>query len=394
MSDLLARVLLVEDDEGDALLVRECLIEAGVPHVDVLWQRTLADGIGALDESPGCVLLDLGLPDADGLGALHHLVAAAGPTPVIVLTGRNDRTGVEAVAAGAQDYLIKDNITPELLDRSIRYAVERSRAQATELALREEQMLSAENGRLERGLLPKPLLRDDLVACATYYQPGRNLAVLGGDFFDVVQTADGRVRAVVGDVMGHGPDEAALGVHLRVAWRTLVLAGVPDDTILTSMSRLLSAESGNGGRFVTACDVAIEPDLSVSLRVAGHPPPLVCAGGRAGYLAPEIGPPLGIEGLTGARRQWPDTGGWPVSRTVLSPASSLILYTDGLLDAYRLPANTASLGVDEFLEATSEALATGREITSWIPAIVGSAPVRSLDDTAVVVLTVRATGDR
>ncbi|HEY2297443.1 MAG TPA: SpoIIE family protein phosphatase [Jatrophihabitans sp.] len=394
MSDLLARVLLVEDDEGDALLVRECLIEAGVPEVDVLWERTIADGIGALDESPGCVLLDLGLPDADGLDALYQLVAAAGPTPVIVLTGRNDRTGVEAVAAGAQDYLIKDNITPELLDRSIRYAVERCRAQATELALREEQMLSVENGRLERGLLPKPLLRDDLVACATYYQPGRNLAVLGGDFYDVVQTADGRVRAVIGDVMGHGPDEAALGVHLRVAWRTLVLAGVPDDTILTSMSRLLSAEGGNGGRFVTACDVAIEPDLTVSLRDAGHPPPLVCARGRAGYLAPEIGPPLGIEGLTGARWRWPDSGGWPVTRTTLSPASSLLLYTDGLLDAYRVPANGASLGVDELLEATSEAVATGREITSWIPAIVGSAPARSLDDTAVVVLTVRATGDR
>ena len=53
MSDLLSRVLLVEDDEGDALLVRECLFEAGVPEVDVLWQRTLADGINALADAPG-----------------------------------------------------------------------------------------------------------------------------------------------------------------------------------------------------------------------------------------------------------------------------------------------------------------------------------------------------
>src|SRR5690349_5069136 len=390
MSDLLARVLLVEDDEGDALLVRECLVDAGVPEVDVLWQRTLADGIGALDDAPGCVLLDLGLPDAEGLGALHHLVAAAGPTPVIVLTGRNDRTGVDAVAAGAQDYLVKDDITPELLDRSIRYAVERSRAQATELALREEQMLSAENSRLERGLLPRPLLRDDFVECATYYQPGRNLAVLGGDFYDVVQTPDGRVRAVVGDVMGHGPDEAALGVHLRVAWRTLVLAGAPDETILTSMSRLLSAETSSGGRFVTACDITIDLDRSVTLRVAGHPAPLICRGDRVSYLEPEVGPPLGIEGLTGAARRWPDSGGWPVSRTLLSPGASLILYTDGLLDAYRVADNRASLGVDELLDATSDAVARGGKVNSWLPTIVGTAPVRSADDTAVVAITVRS----
>src|SRR2546430_847508 len=82
---------------------------------------------------------------------------------------------------------------------------------------------------LERGLLRTPLLRTDAVECATYYQPGRNHAVLGGDFFDVVETTDGLVRAVIGDVMGHGPDEAALGIHLRVAWRTQVLAGTPDD---------------------------------------------------------------------------------------------------------------------------------------------------------------------
>lgn len=389
MSDLLSRVLLVEDDEGDAFLVRECLTEAGFPKAEILWRRTLAEGIDALTEVPGCVLLDLGLPDADGLGALHRLVAEAVGTPVIVLTGRNDRAGVDAVAAGAQDYLVKDALTPELLNRSIRYAVERSRAQAAELALREEQMISAENARLERGLLPTPLLRDDTVSCATYYQPGRNLAVLGGDFFDVVQTGDGRVRALVGDVMGHGPDEAALGVHLRVAWRTLVLAGVPDDSILTSLSQLLSAESGRGGRFVTVCDVTVDPELRVSLRVAGHPAPLLCVGGRASYLEPEVGPPLGIEGITGAARRWPETGGWPVSRTVLSPGASLILYTDGLLDAYRVPADRASLGIDELLEVTSEAVAAGKPIASWIPTIVGSAPEQSPDDTAVVVITAR-----
>ena len=393
MSDVLFRVLLIEDDEGDALLVRECLLETGVPVEDIIWQRTLADGIVELGNAPGCVLLDLGLPDAQGLHGLQRLVTAATAVPVIVLTGRNDRTGVDAVAAGAQDYLVKDDITPELLDRSIRYAVERNRAQTAELQLWAEQMTLAENARLERGLLPKPLLRSNRVTCATYYQPGRDLAVLGGDFFDVVETSDHTVRAIIGDVMGHGPDEAALGVHLRVAWRSLVLAGVPDDQILSTLSRLLSAESGGGG-FVTACDLTIDRDLGVTMRVAGHPPPIVCTPRGSSYLDPEVGPPLGVEGLTGAARRWPETGGWPLTRTDLVPGSSLILYTDGLLDAYRVPASRASLGMDELLEATGAALASGDPVSSWIAHIVGNAPVRSADDTAVVVLTVHEDGAR
>ena len=155
-------VLLVEDDDGDALLVRECLREAGLADGGVVWRRTIREGVAALADHPSCVLLDLGLPDAQGLEALHVLVAQESSTPVIVLTGRNDRTGVDAVAAGAQDYLVKDDITPELLDRTIRYAVQRRQAQLTEFQLREERLLATENARLERGLLPRPLLRTRL----------------------------------------------------------------------------------------------------------------------------------------------------------------------------------------------------------------------------------------
>jgi serine phosphatase RsbU (regulator of sigma subunit) len=378
------RVLLVEDDDGDALLVRECLREVGFSEAEITWQRTLTAGLLALETPPECVLLDLGLPDADGLGALHQVVAAAGEVPVIVLTGRHGRMGDDAVAAGAQDYLVKDDITPELLDRSIRYARERKRALRAELRLRAEQSQTAERARLERGLLPTPLLHGDRLTCATYYQPGSDLAVLGGDFFDVVETHDGRVRAVIGDVMGHGPDEAALGVHLRVAWRTLVLAGAPDDWILDTLARLLQAEGG--GPFVTVCDVSIELDSTVALRVAGHPAPLLCANGRTRYLDVVVGAPLGVEALSahqGDRR-------WPESRTSLPPGSSLLLYTDGLLDGYRPATDDASLGVGELLEATERCLAGARDVELWLPQLVEGAPARSSDDTAVVVLTSQA----
>lgn len=381
MTQAVSGVLLVEDDEGDALLVRECLREAGVPEGEVIWRRTVSEGVEALAENPSCVLLDLGLPDAQGLEALHRLVAQENALPVIVLTGRNDRTGTDAVAAGAQDYLVKDDITPELLDRTIRYAVQRRHAQLTEFQLREERILAAENSRLERGLLPRPLLRTSFVSCASHYRPGRARAVLGGDFFDVVETADGRVRAVIGDVMGHGPDEAALGVHLRVAWRALVLAGAPDDIVLDTLSKLLEAESG--GIFVTVCDLTIDRQLGVTVRVAGHPPPMLCSGRTATYLDVAVGPPLGVRADDDA-----EGGEWQVTKTQIAPGSSLVLYTDGLLEAYRRPERADSVGLDELLAASTAALSSGEPVESLITSVVGTAPVRASDDTALVVLTV------
>jgi serine phosphatase RsbU (regulator of sigma subunit) len=382
--------LLVEDDEGDAVLVRACLQEAGVEADAVQWSRSLADATPALAASPECVLLDLGLPDADGLTALLTVVESSPDTAVIVLTGRHDSSGLDALSVGAEDYLVKDDITPELLDRSIRYAIERKRAQRAALQLREARLSSAEKARLERGLLPVPLLRTDQFECSTYYQPGRDHAVLGGDFFDVVEVSDGVLRAVIGDVMGHGPDEAALGVHLRVAWRTLVLAGTPEGEILPSLARLLAAETqGQPSGFVTACDMTIELEQSrARLRVAGHPAPLRCAHGHTEYVDVEVGPPLGVD-RPGAADALEHAGGWPETAVDLDPGSSLILYTDGLLDAFVRLSDRSSLGIQELVDAVAGCALDGGPVRSWIPSIVASAPRLSLDDTAVVVLTTK-----
>jgi CheY-like chemotaxis protein len=150
-------VLLVEDDEGDAVLVRACLAETGVAPEAVIWSHTAADALQQLTQNPSCILLDLGLPDADGLGALLRIVDAAPDIPVIVLTGRQALGGVDALAVGAQDYLVKDDINADLLDRSIRYAVERKRAQRTSQELRDAPTAdpaAAHQRRRVRHLLP------------------------------------------------------------------------------------------------------------------------------------------------------------------------------------------------------------------------------------------------
>ncbi|SEN89252.1 Stage II sporulation protein E (SpoIIE) [Actinacidiphila rubida] len=74
----------------------------------------------------------------------------------------------------------------------------------------------------ERGLLPAPVLGGEAFGAAAHYEPGRAHALLSGDFHDMVQGEDSTVHAIIGDVSGHGADEAASAVHLRLAWRTAV----------------------------------------------------------------------------------------------------------------------------------------------------------------------------
>jgi serine phosphatase RsbU (regulator of sigma subunit) len=314
------RLLLVEDDEGDAFLVRELLEEAGAP-VDVTWVRSVQEAV-AHDGHLECVLLDLGLPDASGLEGLHAVRRSAPAAAVLVLTGLADEhRAVEAVAAGAQDYLVKGQVDGALLTRSIRYAVERCRADAELRRLYATELQAAENARLERGLLPQPQVDDPRLQAVSRYQPGRD-ALLGGDFFDVVESPDGTVHAVVGDVCGHGPDEAALGVALRIAWRTLVLAGVEPDRLLPVLEDVLVRERRSEELFATVCMVTVDPSRQDALLwLAGHPSPLLL--GPPSEQLPDdlVGPALGVlPGVVWGRRRVPLGERW-----------QLVLFSDGLV---------------------------------------------------------------
>jgi two-component system sensor histidine kinase/response regulator len=124
-------VFLVEDDQDDELLVREMLGEARSARFRVLHADRLADVREQLGQSQvDCILLDLSLPDTRRLEGLSRLCTMAPDLPIVILTGLEDeRLAVEAVHEGAQDYLIKDRVDPDLLGRSITYAIERKRIQ-------------------------------------------------------------------------------------------------------------------------------------------------------------------------------------------------------------------------------------------------------------------------
>lgn len=319
-------VLLVEDDRGDALLVQELLAE-DVLSFEVIWVCTLAEAIGSMGDHIDCVLLDLGLPDTEGLDALRAVTRRERRPAVVVLTGIDDRvTGAQAVALGAQDYLSKGSVDEQALARSIRYAIARHRAEDTARQLREADLLQAERVRLERGLLPRPLTVNPVLTWATRYESGGRRALLGGDFFDAVELADGTIRLVIGDVSGHGPEEAALGVALRVGWRAMVLGGQSPEATLDAVERLLEAERPMTEMFATVCDIEVRADLRQGLvRTAGHPGPLLFDGGSVVDVpVPRRRSPLGAS----------DERTWTPNPVELGPEWTLMLYTDGIIEGY------------------------------------------------------------
>jgi serine phosphatase RsbU (regulator of sigma subunit) len=341
------RILLVEDDDGDALLIEELLHEAGT-DVELQRARVLADAKKLIPDA-ACVLLDLGLPDSRGLDGLRLLLQQEPDATIVVLTGMADEyLGEEAVRAGAQDYLIKGDVTGKLLHQVTRYAMERRRWQEAQRQLHVARVSAEENARLERGLLPCPVLEDARVSVAARYRVGGKQRLLGGDFYDVVQTPDGWVHALIGDVCGRGPAEAALGVCLRVAWRALVLAGQPAADVLSTVQLVLQHEQQDEAMFATVCMLSAAPGRSRGiLRLAGHPAPLLVTPDQVTELTAPVCLPPGLNG----------PGTWPACEVELGDRWSLLMYTDGLIEG-RTGAGPDRLGTDGLIGLVRDALGT------------------------------------
>lgn len=122
-------VLLVEDNQADARLVRELLRDSATTRFDVVHVTRLGDAIQRAGEGGvDVILLDLSLPDAHGIETVTRLHAAAPQLPIVVMSGRDDESlSVDGVREGAQDYLVKGRVDAALLVRALRYAMERQR---------------------------------------------------------------------------------------------------------------------------------------------------------------------------------------------------------------------------------------------------------------------------
>ncbi|MGQ0667205.1 MAG: diguanylate cyclase domain-containing protein [Nitrospiraceae bacterium] len=151
------KVLLVEDNDVDAQMTQDTLAEWNVEQFDITHVARLAEAFTQLARGRfDAILLDLSLPDGHGLSTLRQIQAANPTIPIIVLSGFSDHTlALQAVQHGAQDYLVKGHGQPELLVRSIRYAIERKRAEERLTFLAQYDQLT--------GLVNRTLFRDRLV---------------------------------------------------------------------------------------------------------------------------------------------------------------------------------------------------------------------------------------
>ncbi len=135
------KVLLVEDNPGDFRLIQEMFKESGA-NVELKWAKQLSTGLANLkEENFDGLLVDLGLPDSQGIDTFKKIHDQAPQIPIVVITGlADDGLAMRAVREGAQDYLVKGQMDSNLLIRAIRHAIERKRA---------EEVLRSEREKLE-----------------------------------------------------------------------------------------------------------------------------------------------------------------------------------------------------------------------------------------------------
>ena len=180
-------ILLVEDDDGDALLVRELMAD-GIPGAKIRWARSLREAIAEADIAD-CALLDLGLPDTSGTEGVAALLAAAGHLAVVVLTGADSQaTGAAALGRRSAGLPRQGPGRQRLAGPLDPLRPRTAPGHRVGPPAGRRRAAPAENARMERALLRPPLVRSNDVNLSIRYRPARAGGVLGGDFYDAIET--------------------------------------------------------------------------------------------------------------------------------------------------------------------------------------------------------------
>lgn len=222
-------ILLVEDQASDAMLVRQALKEVLLMGSKIEQASCLEDALNLLRALHfDVLLLDLGLPDSIGLEGLRRIKELRVDLPVLILTGHDDADiAIEAVQAGAQDYIYKGKIDNYNLPRALEYAIERNRllqdvedkikavqeaqSKVIELYSNVVQELKMAS-QIQSYFLPRSMIMEKEIHFCSYYSPSSRV---GGDLYDIIRVSDSQYYVSIGDISGHGVQAALLMTAIR-----------------------------------------------------------------------------------------------------------------------------------------------------------------------------------
>ncbi|MFH7595527.1 SpoIIE family protein phosphatase [Streptomyces racemochromogenes] len=317
-------------------------------HLHLAWETGFPQGF--LDRFDG-VSLDVRLPGVETLTSgrplffesMQHLASAYPGIPLDADVGA--RAFLPLIASGRPvgscilGFDAPRGFSQE--ERTVLTALAGLIAQALARARRYESEAALARG-LQAALLPHRLPVTGRVATVGRYLPGSAGMDVGGDWYDVIETASGRLALVIGDVQGHGVAAAATMGQLRSAVRAFAIGGNTPAQVVQGTNRLLI--DLDPGQFASCCYVLLDPASGRATAArAGHPQPLLRrADGRAEVLDLAGGVVLGVDpGAT-----------YPETELVLEPGAVLALYTDGLVE---VPGADIDEGVERLRSALAQA---------------------------------------
>lgn len=357
------RVLLIEDNPGDARLIEVMLKEADGATFEVRRAERLEQALGELGTGGiDVVLSDLSLPDSQGMETFQRLHSRAPHCPIIVLSGLNDtNTALKAVHLGAQDYLVKGQVDGQLLARAMRYAIERKRM--TEQLHRYAGELREKNAQLESDFnmareIQQIFLPDQYPTFPHSAAPKDSVlkfshryisaAAVGGDFFDVFAITDWTAGVFICDVMGHGMRAALITAIMRGLIEELMPVAADSGKFLTEINRSLRAILRRTREpFLATAFYGVADATAGELRFAnaGHPSPF-----RLQRDVNEVHPLKNYDSRHGPALGLFERTDYPTSRCPLAPGDLVFLFTDGIYEATN--ADGEEFGQERLLEAT------------------------------------------
>ncbi|MDA0589294.1 MAG: fused response regulator/phosphatase [Planctomycetota bacterium] len=318
MTDLL-NVLLLEDSRTDARLIQSCLKTSQL-RCELTWVEKLADATALPDQDFDVALLDLNVPDSQGLDTVRQFRKFHPDLPIVILSGdANDETALKALREGAQDFIPKNEFNRSALERAIRFAIERQERELLGKVVQEHLMESAAARTVQERFMQRELPAIPGFELAGKCRPAE---AVGGDFFDYIPWPGNRLGIVIGDVSGHGMPAALLMASTHTVIRTLK-DYLPDPYALLEAANKQICEDTRSERFVELFVSVLDPETrQVTYVGAGHGGVLIRKDGEAINL-PGTGLPAGVS----IDLMMDEPGSFQ-----MEPGDLLAIYTDGLYE--------------------------------------------------------------